>query len=100
MYRSSSAVPARAMTPRAARQAAAFTVAVRGPTTPRYECAVRNVSSSGLLLDDAAGLSVGDAIFVDLPELGAVLCTVVRLRGGAAGVKFVTPIKVAVLPRA
>lgn len=79
---------ARPLTPRAERHLVAFDVDVEGPTTPAYRTPVRNVSASGMLLKDAGALQVGDVLSARLPSLGPIVCRVVRLRGGEAGVKF------------
>lgn len=70
------------LVPRAERHTVAFDVDVEGPTTPAYRTPVRNVSASGMLLKDAGALQVGDVLSARLPQLGLIVCRVVRLRGG------------------
>ncbi|KQT31746.1 hypothetical protein ASG29_07445 [Sphingomonas sp. Leaf412] len=85
----------RPLTPRADRHTVGFDVDIEGPTTPAYRTPVRNVSASGMLLKDAGVLQVGDVLSARLPRLGPIVCRVVRLRAGEAGVKFDRAIAVA-----
>lgn len=58
---------------------------------------IHNVSASGLLLETAAGLSVDEAIEVDLPEAGLQTARVVWRDGAFHGCRFETEITAATL---
>lgn len=55
---------------------------------------IRNVSSSGLLLDGHGEHQVGETIRIGLPEIGLVTGRIVRVRGSLAGVRFDRPIRI------
>lgn len=68
---------------------------------------VRDLSSGGVRIDQAAALPVGATVLVTVGALEAVGATVVWVRDGAAGLRFATPIdpadaraKAALAPRA
>lgn len=79
-----------ALTPRAKRYSFDFSVLVSGPTISPFTSRVINISRSGLLLEDAGALQVGDVVSISLPEQRPTLCSVVRLSKGGAGIKFQT----------
>ena len=74
--------------PRAPRQDSALVVEVSGPTVQPFRSRVRNVSTSGMLIDSPHALQVGDVLAAAMPGAGEVMCVVVRFRRGAAGVRF------------
>jgi hypothetical protein len=55
---------------------------------------IRNVSSSGLLLDGQGRHQAGETIQISLPEIGAVTGRIVRTRGSFAGIRFDRPIDI------
>lgn len=68
---------------------------------------VRDLSSGGVRIDQAAALPVGATVLVTIGSLEAVGATVAWVKGEAAGLKFAAPIepadaraKAAVAPRA
>lgn len=76
--------------PDAAREAICdFSVVVSGPTIAPFTSRVVNISRSGLLLETAGCLQVGDVVSIALPDQRPTLCSVARLsRTGGAGIKF------------
>lgn len=74
---------------RAERHASSIFVDVSGPTTPSFRGRVRNVSPTGMLIDTPHALTVGDVLTARAPGAVEVLCTVMRIRAGAAGLRFV-----------
>jgi hypothetical protein len=79
----------REFTARAKRYAFDFSVMVSGPTISPFTSRVSNISRSGMLLENAGALQVGDVVTVSLPDQRPTLCSVVRLsRSGGAGIKF------------
>jgi len=73
---------------RAPRHDSAVEVDVSGPTVATFRSRVRNVSTSGMLIESPHALQVGDVLSAAMPGTGEVMCVVVRLRRGAAGVRF------------
>lgn len=83
----------RVLTPRAKRYPFDLPVHVSGPTISPFTSRVINISKSGLLLEDAGGLQVGDVVSVSLPNQRPALCSVARLsKTGGAGIKFETQV--------
>lgn len=81
---------------RARRYSVSFIVEISGPTVGSFLCRVSNISSSGMLIEEAGGLKVGDAFYAQFPGMPARLCVIARLRkGGGAGAKFKGPIPTA-----
>lgn len=71
-----------------------------GPTVAAFKSRVRNISTSGMLIDCPAALRIDDVLVARLPGIGEVICTVVRLRNGRAGIRFSSLIDLAVYRRA
>jgi hypothetical protein len=97
----------RELDPRAPRDSVMLSALVErfgsgAPTRHR----VRDLSSGGVRIDQAAALPVGATVLVTVGALEAVGATVAWVKDGAAGLKFATPIdpaearaKAAVAPR-
>ena len=81
--------------PRAERMASHHVIEISGPTTAAFRSRVRNVSSSGMLIDNVGHVSVGDVVTATLPGAGQVMGTVVRLKDAAAGIRFLSAISLA-----
>lgn len=94
--------PSRAgnIVPRAPREQPRCAVDIFGPTINRFNSMIRNISTSGMLIDHQGQLSVGDFIVAKLPGLGEVMGEVVRLKDGGAGMKFTAPINLPAFRRA
>lgn len=73
---------------RAPRQNLSCTAEISGPTVPTFQSRVRNISSSGMLIDHFGHVSVGDVIISKLPGAEDLVGTIVRVRDGTAGVRF------------
>lgn len=58
---------------------------------------VHNISATGLLIESGAGLEVGEAITIELPEAGSTLAKVVWSSGTFHGCQFHDPIPPAAL---
>lgn len=71
-----------------------------GPTVAPFRSRVRNISTSGMLIDCPAALHVDDVLVARLPGVGEIICTVARLRNGRAGIRFSSVIDLAVYRRA
>ena len=88
-------ISVRTLVPRAPREAAQCHVDFSGPTVANFRSRIRNISSSGMLIDCHAPLHRDDVLIAQLPGAGETLCRVARLRNGVAGVRFETPIDLA-----
>lgn len=73
---------------RAERRDSSLVVSFSGPTTPGFSGRVRNVSTSGMLIEAPQQVSVGDVLTAHMPGRGDTLCRVVRVTGRGAGVRF------------
>lgn len=71
-----------------------------GPTVAPFRSRVRNISTSGMLIDSPAALRIDDVLVARLPGVGEIICTVARLRNGRAGIRFSSVIDLAVYRRA
>ena len=58
---------------------------------------IHNISASGLLLETATGLSDGERIDIELPDVGPTTATIVRVSDNYYGGKFDAPLSVGVL---
>lgn len=67
-------------------------VGAREPTSSRKLVTVRNLSTSGLLIETDEKLSIGDAIEIELPVAGNRLASVVWTSSNLCGCKFSKPI--------
>ncbi len=85
----------RPLVPRATREDAHCHAYFTGPTVAKFRSRIRNISASGMLIDCHAPLHRGDVLIAQLPGVGDTLCSVARLRNGAAGMRFETPINLA-----
>lgn len=81
------------LVPRAQR-GSVFLMAVIGRSggTPTMRHRVRDISTGGVRVDNAAGLRPGTAVVVSIGALQAVEATVRWARDGLAGIAFDTPI--------
>lgn len=61
---------------------------------------IHNISESGLMLECAAELALGDAIDVDLPQAGSCQAIVVWRNDGLYGCRFDTPLSSAAISAA
>ncbi|MCZ8322123.1 MAG: PilZ domain-containing protein [Novosphingobium sp.] len=61
---------------------------------------VHNISETGLLIETAEGLAVGEGFRINLPEAGAVEAEVVWVSGTLHGCRFAEPVERAVLSAA
>ncbi|WP_145958997.1 PilZ domain-containing protein [Sphingobium sp. SCG-1] len=75
---------------RAPRQNLSCTAEISGPTVPTFQSRVRNISSSGMLIDHYGHVSVGDVVISKLPGADDMVGTIVRVRDGTAGVRFLS----------
>jgi hypothetical protein len=80
---------------RAERVVSHHVVEISGPTTNAFRSRIRNVSSTGMLIDHLGQISVGDVVSATLPGAGAIIGTVVRLKDARAGVRFINAISLA-----
>jgi transcriptional regulator with XRE-family HTH domain len=61
---------------------------------------LHNVSATGLLLESAVLLTVGETLEIDLPQVGATAAKVIWVSGALYGCQFETPISAAALSAA
>jgi hypothetical protein len=92
---SSSASKSLALVARAERMPSHYVSAITGPTVPPFRSRIRNISTSGMLIDGPAQISIGDVISASIPGNGDVLGTIVRKKDGTAGVKFIQELDLA-----
>lgn len=53
---------------------------------------IRNLSETGLMMETAARLAVGDAVIIDLPEAGPTQARIVWNRQSSYGCEFAAPV--------
>lgn len=78
----------RALVPRAERIPSDYISEISGPTVATFRSRIRNISTSGMLMDAPDSISIGDVVMAAIPGNGSVMGTVARKRDGTAGVKF------------
>jgi hypothetical protein len=76
------------ITPRAKRHDVDVYAEIGGPTVHPFRSRVLNISASGMLLAEAGQLRIGDVVYSKIAGRGSMLCTIVRLKNGSAGVRF------------
>jgi hypothetical protein len=77
---------------RAARESVFLLTEIRPQAGRPFSCRVRNVSATGMMIECAHSLNVGDVVVATLRNIGDVSCTVARIRSGLAGLRFAEPI--------
>jgi hypothetical protein len=82
----------RQWTDRAERRETALFADVAGPTSPSFQTRVRNISTTGMLIDAPDPVAVGDILIAQMPGGCEVMCAVVRRRAGTVGIRFVRAI--------
>jgi hypothetical protein len=65
---------------------------VAGPTSAPFRSRVRNISTTGMLIDAPEAVAVGDILIVQMPDGRELICAVVRRRAGSVGIRFVEAI--------
>lgn len=75
---------------RAPRQNLSCMAEISGPTVPTFQSRVRNISNSGMLIDHYGHVSVGDVVISKLPGAEDLVGTIVRVRDGTAGIRFLS----------
>lgn len=76
---------------RAPREQARCVAEISGPTVPTFESRVSNISNSGMLIEQFGHMSVGDVVIARIPGVEDLVGTIVRVRDGTAGVRFLAP---------
>ena len=80
---------------RADRRETSLYAEVAGPTSAPFRSRVRNISTTGMLIDAPEAVAVGDILVVQIPDGRELICAVVRRRAGTVGIRFVEAISAA-----
>ena len=75
--------------PHAPRRPDGLLADMSGPTVAPFRARVRDIFATGMLIETAVDVRVGDVMTAKLPGRRATLCTVVRTRAETAGLRFV-----------
>jgi hypothetical protein len=77
---------------RSPRESVLLQTEIALPGQANFTCRVRNISATGMMIECANNLRVGDTVTATLRGIGNVECSVARVRSGLAGLHFAEPI--------
>ena len=97
MYKGQLAVLPAAEGRRTERRMVNLAASLREPGAAVADAEVRNLSTEGFMAECDMPLEAGQSLFLKLPGVEALSCTVVWVDGGKAGFEFTTPLHQATL---